>query len=376
MSDDFIPMAVPVLGDKEIAYVVDAVRTGWISSQGRYVTEFEDGFSRYCGAAHGIAVTSGTTALHLALAVLGAGPGDEVILPPITHIACINAVRIVGATPVLADCDATTWGLSPAAVQDKITARTKAIMPVHLYGHPVDLDPLLELAEERGIYLVEDAAEAHGAEYKGRRIGSLGHLTCFSFYANKIITTGEGGMIVTNDAKLAARARKLRDQAYEKERRFWHTEMGFNYRLTNVQAAIGLAQLERITEFVETRRRSAKLMNELLRDEPGITLPPEQPWAKNVYWMYSALIDRERFGMGRDELMVELKKRGIDSRPFFFPLHQQALYQKDFKGERYPVAEGLAQKGINLPSGNELTEVDIRRIAGAIKSASRTRVLT
>jgi len=362
-------MAVPVVGERELEYVSDAIRTGWISSQGRYVSEFEEAFSQYCGAKYGIAVTSGTTALHLALAVLDIGPGDEVILPPITHIACANAIRLTGATPVLADCELNTWGLNPDRVREKITRRTKVIMPVHLYGHPVDMDPILELAQRYGLYIVEDAAEAHGAEYKGRRIGSIGHLTCFSFYANKIITTGEGGMIVTNDSRLADRARKLRDQAYEQEKRFWHRELGFNYRITNVQAAIGLAQMKRIDEFVETRIRNAHLYNTLLGDVPGLTLPPEQPWAKNVYWMYSLLVNEQQFGMSRDELMSYLKDRKIDSRPVFWPIHLQPLYQGRFEGEKYPVAELLAETGINLPSGNELTETQVRRIAGAIKAA-------
>ena len=369
---DFIPMAVPVLGKKELKYASEAIRSGWISGVGRYVTEFEESFSHYCGVKYGVAVTSGTAALHLALASIGVGPGDEVILPPVTHIACANMITLTGARPVLVDCDPKTWCIDPTKIEEKITPRTKAIMVVHLYGHPADMDPIMEIANKYGLFVIEDAAEAHGAEYKGRKAGSLGHVGCFSFYANKIITTGEGGMLVTNNPKIAEKARKLRDQAYEKERRFWHRELGFNYRMTNVQAAIGLAQMERIDEFVNIRRRNARLFNELLANIPGITLPPEAKWAKNVYWMYSILVEDE-FGMSRDELMAFLRSHGIDSRPFFYPIHLQPLYEPQFKGEKYPVAEELSRKGINLPSGNELTEEEVRYIADIIRLASKRR---
>jgi perosamine synthetase len=363
-------MATPVLKGKELEYVASAVREGWISSQGRFVNEFEKRFSTYCGVAHGVAVSNGTTALHLALAVLNVGPGDEVIIPAITHIAVANAVSLAGARPVLADCDPRTWGLDPASVTSKISPRTKVVIPVHLYGHPVDMGPIMELAEKHGFRVVEDAAEAHGAEYRGRRAGSLGHLGCFSFYANKVITTGEGGMIVTDDEKLAARARSLRDQAYGTgEQRFLHHERGFNYRLTNLQAAIGVAQMDHIDEFIATRRRNAQLANSLLADVPGITLPPEQPWARNVYWMYSILVEKS-FPMSRDELGRHLRTQGIDSRPFFHPVHRQPVYETQFAGEHYPVAEALSAQGLNLPSGNELGESDIRRIVDGIKSAA------
>jgi perosamine synthetase len=363
-------MATPVLKGKELENVSSAVREGWISSQGRFVAEFEERFSAYCGVAHGVAVSNGTTALHLALAVLDVGPGDEVIIPALTHIAVANAVTLTGARPVLADSDPGTWGLDPAAVATKITPRTRVVMPVHLYGHPVDVGPIMNLAEKHGFHVVEDAAEAHGAEYRGKRAGSLGHMGCFSFYANKVITTGEGGMIVTDDEKLAARARSLRDQAYGTgEQRFLHQELGFNYRLTNLHAAIGAAQMDHIDEFVATRRRNAQLANALLADIPGITLPPEQAWAKNVYWMYSILVE-ESFPMRRDELGRHLRSRGIDNRAFFHPIHRQPVYENKFAGESYPVAESLGAKGLNLPSGNELGEADVRRIVEAVTSAA------
>lgn len=369
-NQPFIPMASPVLGDKELQYVSDAIRSGWISSQGRYVTQFEEAFSAYCGVRYGIAVTSGTTALHLALATLRVGAGDEVILPSITHIATANAVSLVGGHPVLVDCERNTWNMDPAQVEQKVTQRTKAVMVVHLYGHPTDMDPILKVAEKHGLYVIEDAAEAHGAEYKGRRAGGLGHVGCFSFYANKIITTGEGGMIVTDDAEMAGRARKLKDQAYEQERRFWHRDLGFNYRMTNLQAAVGVAQMERIDEFINTRRKNAQLLNALLGQVPGLSLPPEAPWGKNVYWMYSLLVENG-FGITRDQLIDGLKAQQIDTRPFFYPLHLQPLYEHRFRGESYPVAEELSQKGINLPSGNELTESQVHYIASAIGSLQR-----
>jgi len=274
---------------------------------------------------------------------------------------------LTGAKPVLADCSEETWGLDPRAVATKITKRTRAIMPVHLYGHPVDMDPLLAIAADRGIAVLEDAAEAHGAEYKGRRTGSLGTLGCFSFYANKIITTGEGGMLTTSSDELAGRARKLRDQAYEPERRFWHRELGFNYRLTNVQAAIGVAQMERIDEFVGTRRRNAQRYNEALSDCHTLTLPPEMSWAKNVYWMYSVLVSPAA-SVSRDRLIAELRTRGIDARTFFIPIHRQPLYESDFAGERYPVSEMLGERGINLPSGNELIGTEVDYIAATTRA--------
>lgn len=365
-------MATPVLSERELENVTAAVREGWISSQGRFVSEFEERFARFSGVQHGVAVSNGTVALHLAMAVLKVGPGDEVIIPPVTHVAVANAVTLAGATPVLADADFGTWGLDPAKVAEKITPRTRAIIAVHLYGHPVEMQPLMELARQHNLTVVEDAAEAHGAEAYGKRAGSLGHLACFSFYANKIITTGEGGMIVSDDPALAARARSLRDQAYGTgAQRFQHQELGFNYRFTNVQAAIGVAQMDRADEFVETHRRNARTMNRLLADVPGITLPPEQPWAKNVYWMYSILVEPE-FPLSRDALMEYLRtEHGVDSRAAFYPMHRQPAYATVFAGESYPVSEAISDRGINLPSGNELREADLVRIAEGIKAAAR-----
>lgn len=365
--EKMIPVCEPKLGKKELEYVTDCVRTNWISSKGKYITEFEEKFSKYCGAEYGIATCNGTTALHLALASIGVKAGDEVILPTFTMIATANSITYTGAKPVLVDSEPETWNIDPTKIEEKITKKTKALMLMHTYGHPVDIDPILELAEKRDLYVIEDAAEAHGAEYKGKRVGALGDAGCFSFYANKILTTGEGGMVVTNNEKIAEMARLLRDQAFE-PKRFLHRYVGFNYRMTNLQAAIGVAQMDLIDESVETRRRNAKRYNSLLKDVPGITLPPEALWAKNVYWMYTVLVE-DSFGMKRDELMAYLKEKGVDSRSAFYPVHTQPVYAKHYKGEKYPVAEELGRKGINLPSGNTLTEDQIKFVADTIASA-------
>jgi len=368
-----IPIAAPLLGQKEIDCVVEAVRSGWISSVGRYVAEFENRFSEFCCANYGIATSSGTTALHLAVASLGIGPGDEVIMPDFTMIASANSVRYTGARPILVDSELDTWNMDVGKVEAKISAKTRAIMVVHIYGHPTEMDPILEIAQKHGLYVIEDAAEAHGAEYKGKRVGSLGDVGCFSFYANKIITTGEGGMVVTNSGEIATMCQLLRDQAYEKKRRFWHRYVGFNYRLTNLQAAIGVAQLERISEFIETRRRNARLYNSLLQNIAGLVLPPEANWAKNVYWMYSILL-KEKSGISRDEFMSRLLREGIDTRPFFFPIHLQPAYSGLCDAEEYPVAKSLSETGLNLPSGNTLSENQVAYVCEAIRKLDRCGV--
>jgi len=365
MNPEFIPVTEPLLDGNELKYVTECVLSTWVSSIGKYVTQFEEGFAAYCGVRHGIAVANGTVALHLALVTLGIGPGDEVIVPTLTFVATANAVHYTGARVVLVDSEPETWNLDPAAVAAAITPHTRAIIPVHLYGHPADMDPILALAREHSLWVIEDAAEAHGAEYQGRRAGSLGHLSCFSFYGNKIITTGEGGMVLTNDDKLAARARFLRDQAMPPERRYWHPEIGFNYRLTNLQAALGVAQLERIEEFIARKRAIASAYNARLADVPGLVLPPEKPWARNVYWMYSILIGQE-YGFSQEQVMAGLRAQGIDSRPFFHPIHTLPPYQAVAAGQSFPVAERLARQGINLPSAPTLTEAQIERICNVL----------
>ena len=361
----FLPVYEPLLSGNELSYVSECIKSGWVSSLGKYILDFERLFAGFCGTRHGIAVSNGTTALHLALAALGIGPGDEVILPTLTFIATANAVRYTGAATIFADSEADTWNLDPADVARRITLQTKAIIPVHVYGHPAAMQPILELARRHGLYVIEDAAEAHGAQYGGRRVGSLGTAGAFSFYGNKIITTGEGGMLTTDDDALAEKARYLRDHAMSPEKRYWHTEVGFNYRMTNLQAALGVAQMERIEEFIDRKRQIAQTYNQLLGDIPGVILPPEAPWAKSVYWMYSVLVT-EQFRLSRDALMAYLRTRNIDSRPFFYPIHQMPPYHND---DSHPVAERLSRQGINLPSAVTLTEADIQRVAGAIRQA-------
>ena len=367
-----IPVCEPFLSGKELEYVSDCIRSNWISSQGKYIQEFEQSFARYCGCQYGISTTSGTTALHLALASLGIGTGDEVIIPAFTMIATAFAVAYTGAKPVLVDAEPETWNMDSSQIEARITRRTKAIMPVHIYGHPCDMDPILEIARKHHLWVIEDAAEAHGAEYKGKKAGGIGDVNCFSFYANKIITTGEGGMVVTNNADAAERARTLKDLAHSREKRFLHTDIAFNYRMTNLQAAIGLAQFEKIDDLVERRRAHAYLYNGLLKDIEGIVLPPEREWAKNVYWMYGILLE-DSFGPSRDELMERLKKQGIDTRAFFIPIHQQSAFQKEnlFQGESYPIAEKISQEGLYLPSGSGLSSEQIEYVCQVIKDSRK-----
>lgn len=363
-----IPVCEPLLAGKELEYVTDCIKTNWISSSGKYIPEFEKCFAEYCGCKHGISVCNGTAALHLALESLKIGKGDEVIVPAFTMMSSVFAIIYTGAKPVLVDSEPDTWNIDPGKIAEKVTKKTKAIMPVHIYGHPCDMDPIKEIAQDHDLYIIEDAAEAHGAEYKDKKTGGLSDIACFSFYANKIITTGEGGMVVTNDDVLAERAASLRNLAFSKERRFQHVDIGYNYRMTNIQAAIGLAQFERIEELIEKRRKNAKLYNSLLKDVAGLTLPVEKSYAKNVYWMYALTVDEMKYGMGRDELMKKLAEKGIETRAFFIPANKvNALGDKGlFRGESYPVAERLGEEGLYLPSGSGLKEEDIDYVCGMI----------
>ena len=361
-----IPIMEPQIDHQEIDRVLDCLKTGWISSQGSYIPEFEKTFAEYCGSGYGIATSNGTTALHLALVTLGLSPGDEVIVPALSFIATANAVTYCGARPVFVDVNPGNWTMDPEALRALISPRTKAIIPVHLYGHPADMDPILEIASEFGIWVIEDAAEAHGAEYKGKKVGSLGHAGCFSFYGNKIITTGEGGMITTNREDVARLAWNLRDHAFSTERHFWHKFVGYNYRMTNLQAAIGLAQTEQLEQFVAARRANAAYYTELLSRIPGIVTPPEAPWATNVFWMYGILLNKE-FGLSRDQLRGALAARGIETRTFFIPMHCQPVYFDQYRGQRFPVAEDLCRRGLYLPSASNLTREDILAVVEAIK---------
>ncbi|MCL4830111.1 MAG: DegT/DnrJ/EryC1/StrS family aminotransferase [Caldilinea sp.] len=366
-----IPVCEPTLGGNEMKYVQQAIETNWISSAGRFIRDFEARFAEVCGVKYGIACANGTVAMHLAMATLGLEPGDEVIIPTFTMIATVNAVTYCGAKPVLVDMEPEYWQMDLNQVEDKITPRTKAIVPVHIYGHPTDMDPLMALAEKHGLTVIEDAAEAHGAEYKGRRTGGLGHAAGFSFYGNKIITTGEGGMVTTNDRELARLAWNLRDHAFSHERHFWHKFVGFNYRMTNLQAAVGLAQVEQLDGFVAARRRNALEYNCRLHGVPGIRTPAEAPWAKNVYWMYGILVDEKEYGMNRDALRRVLADHGVETRTFFIPMHAQPIYWKQFYGERYPVAEDLCKRGFYLPSASSLTIEEIEYVTDVIRRAAR-----
>lgn len=359
----FIPVAEPLLIGNELNYVNDCVSSGWVSSLGKYVRDFEENFAHYCGAEYGVATFNGTVALHLLAAALNFGPGDEVIMPSLTYVATANGIKYTGASPVFVDSGYETWNIDPATVDAAITPRTKAIMAVHLYGHPADMDPLRAIADAHGLLLLEDAAEAHGARYKGRRVGALSDASIFSFYGNKIITTGEGGIIVTRNKALAERAFFLENQGRTSDDPYFHPEIAFNYRMTNIQAAIGLAQLEYIDEMLTIRQRNATLYNERLAEVPGLTLPPEAEWAENVYWMYSVLV-AEDFGLSRNELRQALRAAGIDTRPFFYPVHTLPMYNT---GQSLPVAEDLGRRGLNLPSGATLTVAQIDYICETIR---------
>jgi perosamine synthetase len=364
-----IPVCEPLIGERERAYVDEAMRSGWIS-QGRFVAEFERRWAEYCGASHGVAVANGTAALELAVKALSLPEGSEVILPSFTIISCAIAIVRAGCRPVLVDCDPDTWCMSVVEAASKITAKTRAIMPVHMYGHMADMGPLLELARRNGLAVIEDAAQAHGAEQNGRRAGGIGTLGCFSFYSNKIVTTGEGGMIVTSDAALAGRTRSLRNLCFDESKRFLHEELGHNFRLTNMQAAIGLAQVERIEESVARKRHIASLYIEHLRDVPGLELPVERAGTRNVYWMFGIVLG-DSLPLDAAALAGRLRDAGIETRPFFIGMHQQpALHARGlFDGERYPVTERISRRGLYLPSGLALTDAQIDRVATAVRNS-------
>ena len=343
-----IPVYRPSLGETEKLYVNQALDSTWISSAGPFLDRFERDFPSYLGAAHGVATNNGTTSLHVLLAALGVGPGDEVIVPTFTYVASVNAITYTGATPVFVDSEPEFWNLDPALIEPLITERTKAIEVVHLYGHPADMNPILDVARRHGLAVIEDAAEAHGARYRGRKVGTLADAASFSFFGNKVITTGEGGMVVTDDASLADTCRHLRGQGVSPTRTYWHDVVGYNYRMTNIAAAIGCAQLERIDQVIADKRRIAGWYRERLEGLPGLVFQREAEWANAVWWMISILVDPQL----RDALMTYLRENGVDSRPFFHPAHQLPMYESS---RSYPVAERLGASGINLPSFPDLT---------------------
>jgi len=372
-----IPVNEPRLGERELAYVTECIRTGWVSSAGRFIGEFEQRWAAYCGRRHGIAVCNGTAALQVAVAALDLQPGDEIVIPAFTIISCALAVIYNDCVPVLVDCNPHTWCMDVSQVEGKITPRTRAIMPVHVYGHPVDMDPLLDLADERGLAIVEDAAEAHGAQYLSRRnnacpvwqpCGSFGTLSCFSFYANKLITTGEGGMVLTDDPGLAARVRSLCNLCFQPERRFYHAELGHNYRMTNLQAALGLAQLERIDQIVAHKLWIGREYTRQLRDIENLQLPIEASWARNAYWMYGVVLS-ERTNVDAHQFAQRLREHGVDTRPFFLGMHEQPVLHDQglFHDEHYPVAERIARQGLYLPSGLALTGEQLASVCTVVR---------
>jgi len=365
-----IPVFEPVIGEEEITAVVEALRRGEISgSFGEAICRFEREFSQYCGCKYGVAVSSGTTALHLAVAAAGIGPGDEVLLSASTNIATALSIYHNGALPIPVDSEDITWNLNLDLLESLMTTRTRAIMPVHLYGHPVDMDRLMDLAKKHKLTVIEDCAESHGAMCRGRVTGSFGDMGCFSFYANKVITTGEGGMITTNDEGLAERLRLLRNLAFTKPR-FWHELAGHNFRMTGYQAAMGLAQFLKIEKIIAEKRRVAHTYNRYLSDIPGLRLPVEADWARHIYWMYAVVVNHE-FDMPRDELIASLYRIGVDTRTFFCPMNQQPFLRKQqgFRDIPCPVADTLWESGLYLPSSYTLTEHEIRSIADVIRNA-------
>lgn len=364
-----IPVNEPVVSKEAKENVLDCLKTGWISSAGSYIQQFEESFSDYIGKKYGITTSNGTTALHLALTVLGIGPGDEVILPDLTIISCPFAVTYTGATPVVVDVDPITGTLDPALLSQAITPRTKAIMVVHLYGHPADMDPIMKIARKHNLFVIEDAAEAHGAEYKGKKAGSIGDLSCFSFYANKLISTGEGGMVLTDNQEFYEKAKVIKDLAHSKQQRFVHEVIGYNYRLTNLQAALGCGELSHVDEYLEKKRWMAKEYNQRLRNIRELILPVELDWAKSSYWMYAVRVS-ENSSIDKQTLRQRLKDVGVDTRDYFYPIHQQPFYTKQsmFKNISCPVSEELSISGLYLPSGLAITIDQIEQVSAALQS--------
>ena len=354
-----IPVYQPVLRGNEKKYVIDCLDKNWISGFGENNHRFETSFAKYCAVKYGASVTSGTAALHVALASLKIGKGDEVIMPDFTMIAPALAAVYQGAKPVFVDAEPKSWTIDASKIEEKITKKTKAIIPVHIYGHPCDMSPIMKLAKKYNLYVIEDAAEAHGALYKGKKAGSFGHINAFSFYTNKVVTTGEGGMVVTDDKKLAERAQWLMNFCFDKERRYIHEEIGFKYPMTNIQAAIGLAQLEYIEETIKRKREIAHSYNKLLGKIGGITLPYESPNVRNVYWMYGILIE-DGFGASRDKVKKMLFEKGIDTRFFFVGMHRQPPFKEN--GD-FPVSESLEKKGMYLPCSTNITHEQIEYVA-------------
>lgn len=364
-----IPVNEPLLDGNEKKYLQECIDTGWISSEGPFVRQFETEFASRMGRRHGIAVCNGSVAIDAAIAALRLEKGDEIIMPTFTIISCAAAIVRAGAVPVLVDSDPETWNMDVSRIEERITSKTKAIMVVHIFGLPVDMGPVLEIADRYGLKIIEDAAEMHGQSYRGRSCGSFGDISTFSFYPNKHITTGEGGMILTDDDELAERCRSLRNLCFKTEQRFVHDELGWNFRMTNLQAALGVAQLERLDEFVERKKMMGRHYTELLDGVNGIQLPLSRTdYAENIYWVYGLVLE-DSVSFDAREAMKRLAERGIGTRPFFWPMHEQPVFRGMglFHGESHPVAERIARRGFYVPSGMALTAEQRGNVSGEVK---------
>jgi perosamine synthetase len=361
-----IPVMEPSLGGNELAYVTDCVKSGWISSKGTYVLRFEEQIGKICQTPYAVAVSNGTTALHLALAALGIGQGDEVIVPNFTFAASINAVLYTGATPVLIDIEPDTWNISISQLEKAITPKTKAIMPVHIYGHPCDMDSIMALAEKNKLLVVEDCAEALGSTYKGRPVGTFGDAATFSFYGNKVITTGEGGMVTFKNQNDYERGKMMRDHGMSPTRRYWHDLIGYNYRMTNLQAAIGVAQMEQFEMFLSKRQEIAKSYSRLFEGLAGIHPQPLKKDVTSCHWLYTILLS-ENLKIKRDSLIEKLLMNGIETRPTFYPLHEMPIYNNYAGNRDFSVSTFVSKRGLSLPSSVHITEKEIQNIVGTIK---------
>lgn len=356
-----IPVADPIFNGNEIKYLTECIKTSWVSS-GKFVATLEEKFADFCGTRYACATSNGTSALHLLLVALGIKEGDEVLVPDLTYVSSANAVAYTGAKPVFVDVDKEIWAMDPEKIEKKITKKTKAILVVHLYGHPADMDKINSIAKKHKLIVLEDACQVHGALYKGRKAGSLSKAACFSFSGAKIMTTGEGGMITTNDKALVKRINDIRSNFTSKKKNFYHSSIGYNYRMTNLQGAVGVAQLEKIESKLRIKIRNAKTYTKFLKDVDLLQLPVEKPWAKNTYWLYSIVLKKRGL---RDKLAEYLKSKGIETRPFFVPMHKLPMYKTR---EKLVNTEYLAANGISLPSGLSLTSAQIEYICSEIKN--------
>lgn len=362
-----IPIATTKLDGNEGKYLKECIDSGWISSTGPFVNSFEKKFSEYCGTKYGVSVANGTVALHLAMVTLGIKKGDEVLVPALTFIASASTVKHCGAKPVFVDVDPKTWNIDPSKIENYITSKTKAIMPVHLYGNPCDMNKIKKIADKNNLYIIEDAAEAHGAKFNKKRVGSFSDISCFSFYANKTITTGEGGMCLTDNPDLDEKMRVLRDHGMSKKRRYWHEVVGFNYRMTNLQAAVGVAQLERIDEFLKAKKLIGNYYRKKLAGLNGVHFQEQYPSARSIDWLVSIMFDEE-FGYDRDKIISHLNEAEIDTRPVFYPIPAMPPYKTNL---RFPVSERISKFGISLPSSPNLTRDNVEYICNQIISLAK-----